>query len=91
MSIEQNTEQLYMVIELFRQGPEPVYERFANNGRMLPDGLVYIDSWVDTNDRATCYQLMSTRDPALMDAWIAKWDDIVDFQVIAVDRSPTAS
>ena len=53
----------YMVVETFVHGPEPVYERAAERGRMLPDGLVYVDSWVDERlDR--CFQLMETDDPA---------------------------
>src|SRR6478735_6135507 len=55
-----------MVVERFIQGPEPVYRRAAERGRMLPPGLEYIDSWVDERlDR--CFQLMETEDPGLFD------------------------
>ena len=39
----------YMVIERFVHGARPVYERAAEQGRMLPRGLVYVDSWIDEN------------------------------------------
>ncbi len=79
----------YMVIERFRQGAEPVYERFNRQGRMMPLGLEYIDSWL-TEDRTVCYQLMETKDPELFKAWTDKWDDIVDFEIIplATERRP---
>lgn len=72
----------YMVIESFKSGKtDAVYERFRQKGRMLPDGLEYIDSWL-TADRTTCFQLMATDDPALFEAWIAEWDDLTDFEVV---------
>ena len=78
-----------MVIERFTQGPEPVYERAAERGRMLPDGLVYVDSWVDERlDR--CFQLMETDDPALLDEWIAHWADLTEFEVVRVLSSAEA-
>jgi len=80
----------YMVVERFPQGPRPVYERARERGRMLPAGLVYVDSWVDERlDR--CFQLMETDDPALLDAWIAQWADIAEFEVVPVLGSAEAS
>ena len=78
---------LFMVIEHFKnRDAKPVYERFTEKGRMMPDGLNYVDSWVEKGlDR--CFQLMETDDPALFDAWIAKWDDLMDFEVIPVQTS----
>jgi len=79
----------YMVIERFRDGAAPVYERFGARGRMMPLGLEYIDSWL-TEDKTVCYQLMETSDPELFKAWTDKWDDLVDFEIIplATERKP---
>lgn len=75
---------LYMVIERFRNGdPLPVYRRFRDEGRLLPEGVAYVSSWVDTT-LSYCYQLMEADDRRLLDAWIARWSDIVEFEVHAV-------
>jgi len=80
----------YMVVERFVQGPGPVYERAAREGRMLPPGLEYVDSWVDERlDR--CFQLMETDDPGLFDSWIAAWSDLAEFEVVPVLGSAEAS
>ena len=77
----------YMIIEHFRHGdPLPVYRRFRDQGRHAPDGLRYVDSWV-THDLAHCYQVMECEERALLDAWIANWADLVDFEVIPVHSS----
>ncbi|MBK6844036.1 MAG: DUF3303 family protein [Gemmatimonadaceae bacterium] len=77
----------YMIIEHFRHGdPLPVYRRFRDQGRLAPDGLRYVDSWV-THDLAHCYQVMECEERALLDAWIANWADLVDFEVIPVHSS----
>ncbi|MBK7405054.1 MAG: DUF3303 family protein [Phycisphaerales bacterium] len=82
---------LYMVIERFKGGDaEPVYRRFRERGRMAPEGLTYISSWVD-DKLQVCFQLMETADPALLDAWIANWSDLVDFEVWPVVTSAQAS
>jgi hypothetical protein len=81
---------LYMVVERFLRGARPVYERAAERGRLLPDGLVYVDSWVDERlDR--CFQLMETDDPALLDAWTARWSDLAEVEVVPVLTSAEAS
>ena len=81
----------YMVIERFRGGdPRPVYARFRAQGRLAPPGLQYIDSRVST-DLTTCYQLMATDDRALLDQWIARWADLVDFEVVPVITSADAA
>jgi Protein of unknown function (DUF3303) len=78
-----------MVVERFTQGAAPVYERAAERGRLLPDGLVYVDSWVDERlDR--CFQLMETDDPSLFDEWTALWSDLAEFEVVPVLRSTEA-
>ena len=80
----------YMVVERFTQGARPVYERAAERGRMLPPGLVYVDSWVDES-LSRCFQLMETDDPALLDAWIARWSDLAEFEVVPVLGSAEAA
>ena len=84
-------EVLFMVIETFQAGKKAeVYARFEQRGRMLPEGLTYLDSWVESEgDR--CFQIMSTEDEALFETWIANWDDLIDFEVIPVAPSPTKS
>jgi hypothetical protein len=78
-----------MVVERFTQGPGPVYERAAEQGRLLPDGLVYVESWVDERlDR--CFQLMETDDPGLLDGWTARWSDLAEFEVVPVIGSAEA-
>jgi uncharacterized protein DUF3303 len=81
---------LFMVIERFKnREAAPVYKRFSDRGRMAPDGLKYIDSWVETNfDR--CFQLMECDDKELFQQWIANWNDLVDFEVVEVITSQQA-
>jgi Protein of unknown function (DUF3303) len=82
---------LYMVIEHFKGGDAaPVYRRFRKRGRMAPEGLNYVSSWVDQKLQ-TCYQVMETADRALLDHWIANWSDIVDFEVHPVMTSKEAA
>lgn len=81
----------YMVIETFTQGPRPVYARAAERGRMLPPGLVYLDSWIDERRLDRCFQLMETEDPSLFQEWIAQWSDLVDFEVVPVISSTEAT
>ena len=81
----------FMVIERFRnRDPVPVYRRFRDRGRMAPEGVRYVGSWI-TPDLTLCYQVMDCDDRSGLDAWIAKWDDIVDFEVIPVITSPEAA
>jgi Protein of unknown function (DUF3303) len=81
---------LYIVVERFTQGARPVYERAAERGRMVPDGLRYVDSWVEESlDR--CFQLMETDDPRLFDEWTARWSDLADFEVVPVLTSADAA
>ena len=82
---------LYMVIEYFKGGDAvPVYRRFRDHGRLAPPGLTYVSSWVDKKFER-CYQLMETDDPQLLDAWMAHWSDIVDFEVHPVVTSAEAA
>ena len=80
----------YMVIETFTQGARPVYERARDRGRMLPEGLEYVESWV-TEGLGGCFQLMETDDPALFDAWTARWADLADFEIVPVLASAEAA
>ncbi|CAN5264547.1 DUF3303 family protein [soil metagenome] len=82
---------LYMVIERFRNGDAaPVYRRFAERGRLAPDGLHYVSSWV-TPDVTQCYQVMECHDRTLLDDWMSAWNDLVEFEVIPVITSPEAA
>ena len=82
---------LFMVVEQFKNhGARHVYRRAQEKGRMLPEGLDYVDSWV-ASDFERCFQLMKTEDPKLFGVWIEKWKDLVDFEVIRVVSSEEAS
>ena len=82
---------LYMVVERFRNGDAvPVYRRFRERGRMAPPGLNYVSSWV-TEDLSTCYQVMETADRALLDEWLQRWSDLVEFEVHPVMTSQEAA
>ena len=81
---------LYMVIERFRNGDAvPVYRRFRERGRMAPEGLKYVSSRVD-EDLSRCYQIMQAPDRALLEQWMANWNDLVDFEVHPVMTSEQA-
>ena len=81
---------LYMVIEKFHGGdPVPVYRRFRERGRMTPDGLRYVNSWVSA-DFTCCYQLMECAEPRLFESWIANWKDLAQIDVIPVVTSAQA-
>lgn len=75
---------LFMVIEHFKEGStHRVGERFARSGRMLPEGVIYHASWVDpVNSR--CFQVMEAPRRELLDLWVSRWDDLVDFEIIPV-------
>jgi Protein of unknown function (DUF3303) len=75
----------YMVIEHFAAGAkDKIYERFRKKGRMLPDGLVYIDSWLEA-DGDSCFQLMETSRPELFEEWISRWQDLVSFEIVEIE------
>lgn len=82
---------LYMIIEHFKnQDPVPVYGRFRDRGRLAPEGLQYISSWVDLK-LERCFQLMETEHPEDLDAWITNWNDLVEFEVYPVISSKEAA
>ena len=81
---------LYMVIERFKTpGAIEVYRRAREQGRMLPEGLEYISSWVDL-DFTSCFQLMQTEDETLFEQWVSRWQDLVEFKIIPVQNSAEA-
>jgi uncharacterized protein DUF3303 len=80
----------YMIIETFVDGPEPVYARFRERGRLAPDGLHYVSSVV-SDDGRVCYQLMECDDRQLLDTWMSAWSDIVAFDVVPVISSSDAA
>jgi hypothetical protein len=80
-----------MIVEHFRnRDPVPVYRRFRDRGRLAPEGLSYLSSWVDEK-LERCFQLMETDDRRLLDEWIANWDDLVEFEVYVVMSSSEAA
>lgn len=82
---------LYMVIETFHGAdPVPVYRRFRDQGRLMPEGIAYRGSWV-TADLTRCFQVMECEDPALLELWMAQWRDITDFEVVPVVTSADAA
>lgn len=81
---------LYMVHEHFKTaGAIDVYRRSKEKGRMLPEGLNYVSSWVDL-EYTTCFQLMETEDIQLFSQWTEHWQDLVDFEIIPVRTSAEA-
>ena len=75
---------LFMVIERSKdRDPAPIYARLRQRGRSIPDGLRYVDSWVEPNfDR--CFQLMECDDARLLQQWVAFWSDLVEFEIVPV-------
>ena len=79
-----------MIIEKFHPGKgKDIYKRFEEKGRMMPDGLRYINSWID-EDVKTCYQVMESETLDKLKEWIANWDDLSDFEIIPVITSAEA-
>jgi hypothetical protein len=78
---------LFMVVERFRNRDAlAIYRRFRERGRMMPDGLEYVGSWIETNyDR--CFQLMRCDDPSLFDEWTIHWQDLMEFEIVPVAES----
>jgi hypothetical protein len=81
---------LFMVIERFRDGKVPeIYRRFRDRGRMAPDGVKYVASWVDV-DFKRCFQVMDADSEARLKEWTKHWDDLTDFEIIPVRTSAEA-
>jgi hypothetical protein len=80
-----------MIVEHFKNhDPIPVYRRFRDRGRLAPDGLQYVSSWVDEK-LERCFQIMETSNRKLLDQWITNWSDIVEFDVFPVISSKEAA
>jgi hypothetical protein len=78
---------LFMVIESFKDGDaRAIGERFKQSGRMLPEGLLYQASWVESTG-ARCFQVMETADPELLKTWVSRWNDLIDFEIVPVQSS----
>jgi hypothetical protein len=84
----EETVMLFMVIERFRDNDMvPVYQRLREGGRFLPEGLEYVDSWVEPNF-SRCFQLMRCDDLRLFQAWVLHWRDCgVTFEIVPVVTS----
>lgn len=81
---------LYMIVEHFRDGDAlSVYRRFRDQGRLAPEGLRYVASWV-TDDFRRCFQVMDCADRELLAQWTARWEDLIEFEVIPVVTSAEA-
>ncbi len=81
---------LYMIIETFKTpGAIEVYRRARDQGRLLPEGLEYVSSWIDFNF-TRCFQLMKTDDENLLEQWISRWKDLVQFEIVPVQTSTEA-
>ena len=82
---------LFMVIERFKnRDATAVYQRYREQGRMTPEGLRYVESWVESNfDR--CFQLMDCDDPGLFQQWVLRWQDLVEFEIVPVVTSKEAA
>jgi hypothetical protein len=75
---------MFMVVEKFRsQDGKAIYDRLRENGRQMPDGLKFLNSWVAA-DLSRCFQLMEADDPTLFQRWIAEWSDLMEFEVVPV-------
>ena len=81
---------LYMIIEDFRGDPAAVYRRFRERGRLAPEGLQYVNSWV-ARDLQRCYQIMACPDRRLLDRWIEQWQDLIAFEVVPIITSAEAA
>jgi hypothetical protein len=76
---------LYMVVERFKDTSE-IYRRLRAKGRMMPEGLTYISSWID-HDLKTCWQVMETEEFVLLERWIDNWKDLMNFEIVPVRTS----
>ena len=82
---------LYIVVETYKDGAAPaIYRRARERGRLIPEGLRYVSSWVDL-ELKRCFQLMETEDASLFAIWIQAWSDLVEFEVVPVQTSAEAA
>jgi hypothetical protein len=75
---------LFMVVERFRnQDAKSIYRRLRDKGRMMPDGLKFVSSFVSA-DVSRCFQLMECDDVTLFQRWVAEWSDLMEFEIVPV-------
>jgi hypothetical protein len=83
---------LFFIVMRYTRGPGPVYERAAERGRMLPDGVKHLGSWIVDDERLdTCYEVAEAPDRSLIDEWIGNWGDLATFEVMPVVTSEVAA
>ena len=73
----------FMVIERFRSGARPVYERLRSQGRQIPEGVQFVASWV-TADLGRVFQVMECDDLFSLQRWVASWEDVTEFEILPV-------
>ena len=82
---------VFMVIERYGPGKAvEVYRRFRDRGRMAPDGVRYIASWVDLHFQR-CFQVMEAESEEMLKEWTDNWDDLVEFEIVPVRTSEEAA
>ena len=82
---------LYMVVERFKPGAAPeIYQRFRERGRISPDDVTYVASWVDLKFE-TCYQVMEAENESRLREWTKHWEDLTDFEIVPVRTSAEAA
>jgi hypothetical protein len=80
---------LFMVIERFKDcDPRPIYQHLRDHGRGMPEGLSYVDSWVEPGF-GRCFQLMECDDPSLLQQWVLHWTGLAEFEIVPVVPSAT--
>lgn len=78
---------LFMVIEHFKErDATQIGQRFKCSGRMLPEGVSYHASWIDS-EGARCFQLMEAPSSEALNAWVLCWNDLIDFEIVSVTTS----
>lgn len=80
----------FLIIETFHKGQaKAIYQRFDQKGRMLPDGVRYINSWID-EAVTVCYQIMESDSREKIVEWTKHWNDLAEFEIIPVIDSEEA-
>lgn len=79
-----------MVIERFKKGQiKSLYERLAQEGRMLSEGVNFVSSWIDEKIE-TCYQVMEANSYENLQQWMDNWSGFCEWEVIPVVTSQEA-
>jgi len=75
---------LFMVVEKFRnQDARTIYRRLREKGRMMPEGLTFVSSFVSA-DVSRCFQLMECDDVTKFQRWVAEWSDLMECEIVPV-------